>query len=74
VNRVAISRSDDTRLGIGLIVGAVLLMTLADALVKLASANFSLWQLYVTRGLFALPILIGIMRWRGMALWPVAPG
>jgi drug/metabolite transporter (DMT)-like permease len=49
-------------------------MTLADALVKLVSADFSLWQLYVTRGLIALPILIGIMRERGIAIWPTAPG
>jgi drug/metabolite transporter (DMT)-like permease len=57
-----------------MIVGAVFLMTLADALVKLVSADFSLWQLYVTRGMIAIPILIGIMRWRGMAIWPTAPG
>ncbi len=40
----------------------------------IVSANFSLWQLYVTRGVIAVPLLIGIMRSRGMGIWPTAPG
>jgi drug/metabolite transporter (DMT)-like permease len=74
VSGASITRPDNTRLGVGSIVGAVFLMTLGDALVKLVSADFCLWQLYVTRGLIALPILIGIMRWRGIAIRPTAPG
>lgn len=43
--------------GIGLIIGAVFLLSLADALVKYASADVSLWQIYVARAFFAVPIL-----------------
>ena len=68
------SRQDNTMLGVAMIVTAVFLMTFADALVKLVSAHFTLWQIYVTRGLIAVPLLIIIMRWRGASIWPAAPG
>ncbi len=46
--------------GIFLILLAVFLMALQDGIIKLASSNVSLWQLYVLRALIALPILIVI--------------
>ena len=42
-------------LGIGLILASVAAMAFADALVKLASANLTLWQIFVVRSIFALP-------------------
>ena len=74
MDRQETSRPDNTALGVSLIVGSVFLMTLADALVKLVSADLTLWQLYVTRSLVAVPVLAVLLRWRGSALRPKAPG
>ena len=49
-------------LGIGLIIGSVLLMSFGDALIKLASASFTVWQIYVLRSLIVLPLLVLAMR------------
>jgi len=67
-------RPDNTALGVTLIVASVFLMTLADALVKLVSAELTLWQIYVTRSLVSVPLLAAIMYWRGARLWPKTPG
>ncbi len=67
-------RPENTTLGVALIVGSVFLMTLADALVKLVSADLALWQIYVTRSLVSIPVLGVLMFWRGIDLWPKAPG
>lgn len=64
---------DRTVVGVSMILAAVFLMTLADALVKFVSAEFTLWQVYTARGLVAIPILAVAMRWRGVALRPKAP-
>ncbi|WP_110643318.1 DMT family transporter [Salinicola sp. CPA57] len=53
---------DNPRQGILLIVGAVFLLALADALVKGLSDTLSLWQLLVIAPLISLPILI--LGWR----------
>ena len=50
--------ADNIRLATIAIVVAVLALSFGDAVVKLVSAEFSLWQLYVLRSLFALPPLI----------------
>jgi drug/metabolite transporter (DMT)-like permease len=66
---------DRTRLGVVLIVSSVFLLSFGDALVKLASADFSLWQLYVARSVFALPLLALLLplEGRSLALWPRHP-
>lgn len=45
---------------IALILLSVFLLSGADAVVKAVSAYFPLWQIYVARSLFAVPILIGL--------------
>ncbi|MGO2241590.1 MAG: DMT family transporter [Halomonas sp.] len=52
---------DNILQGIILIMGAVFLLALADALVKYLSTNMSLWQLYVIASLMSLPILVGLI-------------
>lgn len=42
------------------ILGSVALMALADALVKLSSSEFSLWQIFVMRSAVGLPLTLGI--------------
>jgi len=48
-----------------LIVAAVLLMSLADGLIKGASASLPMWQIYVGRGLVAVPLLAVLAILRG---------
>jgi drug/metabolite transporter (DMT)-like permease len=70
------SRTEAPALGILAIVGSVFLLSLGDALVKRASADIPLWELYVTRALIAVPILIALLLHGGrMArLTPKSPG
>lgn len=49
--------------GIGAIVATVCAMALADAVVKQASSDMTLWQIYVTRSLLVVPILLAVARW-----------
>lgn len=51
------SRPDAPFKGVCLIIFAVFLMSLQDAIIKYASADLTLWQLYVLRSLLALPVL-----------------
>ncbi|MGI9509770.1 MAG: DMT family transporter [Geminicoccaceae bacterium] len=51
------SRTDRTALGIVTILASVLIMAFADAVVKLVSANLTLWQVFATRSLFGVPVI-----------------
>lgn len=70
------SSSNKTLWGIAWIVVAVALMALGDALVKAESANLSLWQIYLGRGLVAVPLLalLAILRGGQAALKPQRSG
>ncbi len=57
--------ADKTLWGILSIVFAVALMSLGDALVKAESAQLSLWQIYVGRGLVAVPLLALLALYHG---------
>jgi drug/metabolite transporter (DMT)-like permease len=63
-------------LGVVLIVGSVFVLAFGDAVVKHVSADFSLWQIYVARSVFALPILLALLLRDGRpaAMLPKAPG
>lgn len=58
--------------GILLIVAAVLLLSLSDALVKRASAGFAVWQILLVRSAFAVPLVVALAGRRGLRL--AAPG
>lgn len=60
----AVLRRDSATQGVLVIVGTAIVMSFGDALVKLSSADFSVWQLYVLRALAAVPLLVGILRLR----------
>lgn len=66
--------SENTLLGVGLIVASVFLLSLADALVKQVSSDLSLWQLHVARGLVALPLLFALLLRRGGGIRPKSAG
>ena len=55
-------RPDQTALGIGIILASVLTMAFADAVVKLVSADLTVWQVFVARSLVAVPLLMALMR------------
>jgi len=62
-----------TAQGIAVILASVLTMAFADALVKLVSANLTLWQVFVARSLVALPLLIALALATGVVLRFRAP-
>lgn len=59
--------------GIGIILASVLTMAFADAMVKLVSADITLWQVFVARSLVAIPILAALLLASGVGLKPRAP-
>ncbi|GAA5177062.1 MULTISPECIES: DMT family transporter [Halomonadaceae] len=56
------------------IVIASLTIALHDALVKRINDELGIWQLYLLRALFALPLLTALMRMRGVSLRPRRAG
>ena len=59
---------DNVALAVAVILVTDLALSLGDAAVKLISANFGLWQIFVIRSVIALPVLVGIMRLRSATL------
>jgi len=58
-------------MGITLIVVAVFMMSIQEALFKLFSADLSLWQIFTLRGLLALPLLfiIALVQGHRRSVW-----
>ena len=74
-----VQRPQRTSRGVILIVCAVALMALQDALVKWASADLPLSQIFVLRSLLVLPVLTALAgrgalsAWRsGLSAWPIS--
>ncbi|MEH6631665.1 MAG: DMT family transporter [Halopseudomonas aestusnigri] len=69
-------RADNIPLAIGAIVFTVFALSLGDALIKLTSSNFVIWQIFVLRSVITIPVLLIVMRiqlgagWQ----WPVQFG
>ncbi|WP_299354989.1 DMT family transporter [uncultured Shimia sp.] len=63
---------DNLALAVGAIVFSVFALSLGDALIKLTSNSFALWQIFVLRSLLATPALVLIWRLYGRraSLWP----
>lgn len=58
-------RSDSaTLIGIATIVATVFAMALADAVVKYASSDMTLWQIWVLRSLLVIPVLLWMAKGR----------
>jgi drug/metabolite transporter (DMT)-like permease len=55
------SVGDNVRLAVASILASNLAFSLGDAAVKLISTNFVLWQIFVTRSIIAIPLLIAII-------------
>ncbi|AZB56141.1 EamA/RhaT family transporter, partial [Cereibacter sphaeroides] len=54
------SSEDRIPLAVTSIILTVLALSLGDALVKMTSGSFVIWQIFVVRSLILLPILMGV--------------
>lgn len=52
-------KHQDTRMAIVAILVSVFSLSLGDAVIKASSATLPIWQMYILRSAFALPVLIG---------------
>lgn len=60
----------DTRAGVALITASVFLVSASDALIKLGSADFTVWQLYLVRSSIAIALLLlWLGRSQGGGVW-----
>ncbi len=66
------ARPDQTAQGVAIIVASVLTMAFSDAVVKLVSADITVWQVFVARSLVAVPIMLALARATGVSLRPRA--
>lgn len=75
-NAPSAAPSDNVPLAVGTIVFTVLALSLGDALIKLTSGGFVIWQIFVVRSLLAVPLLLAVIFVfaRGAFAWPRAPG
>ena len=62
MDATAQTRSDNPMLGITIIVVSVFAMAFADAVVKQVSSSLSIWQVFLVRSLFGVPVLLLIVR------------
>jgi drug/metabolite transporter (DMT)-like permease len=58
------SGGDNVRFAVAVILATDLALSLGDAAIKLISADFVLWQIFVIRSIIAIPILIAVIRLR----------
>jgi drug/metabolite transporter (DMT)-like permease len=55
---LAVERTDNIPLAVGTIIFTVFALSLGDALIKLTSGNFVIWQIFVIRSIIVVPCLI----------------
>ncbi|WP_422366927.1 DMT family transporter [Pelagibius sp.] len=65
-------RPDSVLIGISMIVASVFMLSFGDALVKWISAELSLWQVFIVRSLFAIPLCLLVLRILGQPLTVMA--
>ncbi|MGE0845315.1 MAG: DMT family transporter [Flavobacteriaceae bacterium] len=63
---------DEIARGVAIILASTAAMAFADAVVKLVSADLTLWQVFIARSAFAVPCLLLLARRRGSAIRPIA--
>jgi drug/metabolite transporter (DMT)-like permease len=54
-------RADNIPLAVSVIIITVLALSLGDALIKMASGSFVIWQIFVIRSLIAIPVLLLVL-------------
>ena len=73
-SEAAPARADQTALGIDLILASVVTMAFADAVVKLVSADLTIWQIFAARSLTAVILLVVLLRALAIPMIPRLPG
>ena len=70
------ARPDRVALGVTIMTATALGLAFSDAMVKLLSTDFSVWQVFTARAFVAVPLLAALLMWGGgwRALLPRAPG
>jgi drug/metabolite transporter (DMT)-like permease len=74
VSETGLRRGDGTVVGIAVILLTVAMMALADAIVKYASSDMPLWQIFVVRSLIAIPIIAAAAFFKALPLRPASLG
>lgn len=71
-----VGTADNIPFAVGTIILTVLALSLGDALIKLTSGNFVIWQIFVTRSMIVIPFLFGflVIKARGSLRLPDALG
>lgn len=54
-------RGDRIPLAVSVIILTVLVLSLGDAVIKMTSGSFVIWQVFVIRSLIAIPVLFGLL-------------
>ncbi|MFD1913952.1 DMT family transporter [Halodurantibacterium flavum] len=54
-------RGDNIPLAVSVILLTVLALSLGDALIKMTSGSFVIWQIFVLRSLIVIPVLFGVL-------------
>ncbi len=70
MSQVSVSSGDNTARAIAAIVAAVFALSLGDAVIKLISADFTLWQVFILRSVIAAPVLWVVILWQRVGAWP----
>lgn len=66
-------QADNLPLAVAVIVFTVLALSLGDALIKLTSGEFVIWQIFVLRSLLVLPVLLIYLRLRAPGALTIPP-
>ncbi len=67
-------RPDNLPLAVTVILVTVLALSLGDALIKLTSSSFVIWQIFVIRSAITLPVLLAVLWAQGGLCLPAAAG
>ncbi|GGH50415.1 EamA family transporter [Frigidibacter albus] len=67
-------RPDNLPLAVGVILVTVLALSLGDALIKLTSSSFVIWQIFVIRSAIVLPVLLAVLLAQGGLRLPASAG
>ena len=64
MNTARVQKQDNTKLAVAAVLFAVLALSFGDAVIKLFSVEFPLWQIYVLRSAIVTPVLVIAIKFR----------
>ena len=72
LDRETPNQADKIAQGVFILLASVFAMAFADAMVKLVSSNLTVWQVFVSRSIFAIPCLLALGRIIGVSFQEIA--